>query len=112
MVACRVCAGRKVFEVVQDSPACRYGGQQGRAGQGRAGQGRAGQGRAGRGRLTSASHGSHAVLHEFDGQPLHETYAENSPSSTMNTAATIEYIDKHSVTDLSCLYIRITQDKT
>ena len=67
---------------------------QGRAGQGRAGQGRAGQGRAGQGSLTSASHGSHAVLHELEGQPLHQPYAENSPSSAMNTAATTEDMTK------------------
>ncbi len=35
--------------MVQDSPACKNGGRQGRAGQGRSGQGRAGKGRAGQG---------------------------------------------------------------
>ncbi len=113
------CSGTDICEVIQDLPACRYGvgqinagqgreGQgragQGRAGQGRAGQGRAGQNRAGRGqdragqsRLTSASHGSHAVLHELEGQPLHQTYAEYSPSSAVYTAATIRDMDKHLV---------------
>jgi len=110
------CSGTDICEVIQDLPACRYGvGQinagQGREGQGRAGQGRAGQGRAGQGRaeqgagqgragqsrLTSASHGSHAVLHELEGQPLHQTYAEYSPSSAVYTAATIRDMDKHLV---------------
>jgi hypothetical protein len=69
----------------------------GRAGQGRAEQGREGQDRAGQSRLTSASHGSHAVLHELEGQPLHQTYAEYSPSSAVYTAATIRDMDKHLV---------------
>jgi len=105
------CAGTDICEVIQDLPACRYGvGQinagQGRAGRGRAGQGRAeqgreGQDRAGQSRLTSASHGSHAVLRELEGQPLHQTYAENSPSSAVYTAATIRDMETLSPTFLT-----------